>query len=275
MKSKRGWVATNRLKTLKTFGSIFPRDDKMIDAIADHMAANGYDQSQPVVAWDRTKEEGNKNALYIVDGHTRKCAAAQAGISPVYVANVKFASEEEALEYAIHNQRDRRNMTEADLFRCIELVDSRKTRGGDRKSPAAKSKPSTEVIDSGKSSAQKTAEIVKTNRSKVEKARAVLAHADDQTKEDVKDGKKSINKAYTETQQKRREQKNSGARKKTERKPQSIDPVFEEIHTEATRHISDILELALSASDHKGWKQYKNKLINAVHDLEIKIYKMK
>jgi hypothetical protein len=76
MESKRGWVATNRLKTKQLFGSIFPRDERMVAVIADHMLANGYDQSQPIVVWDLTEEEGNKNALYIVDGHTRKCAAA-------------------------------------------------------------------------------------------------------------------------------------------------------------------------------------------------------
>ena len=73
MESKRGWVATNRLKTKQLFGSIFPRDEKMVDAITGHMLANGYDESQPIIIWDRTKEEDSKNALYIVDGHTRKC----------------------------------------------------------------------------------------------------------------------------------------------------------------------------------------------------------
>ena len=273
MKSKRSWVAINRLKTKKTFGSIFPRDEKMVDAIADHMAANGYDQSQPIVVWDRTEEE-DKNALYIVDGHTRKCAAAQAGISPLYVARVKFPSEEAALEYAIHNQRDRRNMTEGDLFRYIQAVDSRKPRGGDRKSEAAKSKAQGCANDTGKS-AQQMALIFGVKQRQVEKVRTIIDHADEQTKKDVESGKKRINKAYNETQQKRREQKTSGKQKTAGGNPQSIDPVFEEIHTEATRHLSDILELALSASDRKGWKAYKNILFNAVHDTEIKIERIK
>jgi len=81
MESKRGWVSTNRLKTKQIFGTIFPRDESMVDGIADHMRINGYDESQPIIIWDRTKEEGNKNALYVVDGHTRKCAAAKASIS--------------------------------------------------------------------------------------------------------------------------------------------------------------------------------------------------
>ncbi len=204
MKSKRGWVATNRLKTRELFGSLFPRDEKMIDAIAEHMAVNGYDEAQSIIVWDRTKEEG-KNALYVVDGHTRKCAAAKAGLSPVYVARVKFTGEQEALEYAIHNQRDRRNITDADLIRCIRAVDSRKTRGGDRKSEAAKSKGPSGPIET-KSSAQQTADIVGTSQNKVKKARTVIDHADKQTKQEVESGKKSINKAYQETQETRKEQ---------------------------------------------------------------------
>ena len=55
MESKRGWVATNRLKTKKIFGSIFPRDEKMVNAIEDHMLTNGYDESQPSIVWDRKR----------------------------------------------------------------------------------------------------------------------------------------------------------------------------------------------------------------------------
>jgi ParB family chromosome partitioning protein len=215
MKSKRGWVAINSLKTKNTFGSIFPRDEKMVDVIADHMKRNGYDASQPIIAWDRTEEEG-RNALYIVDGHTRKCAAAKAGISPVYVARVKFKNENEALQYAIHNQRDRRNMTDGDLLKCIQLVDNRKPRGGDRKSEGAKSKAQHCANDSGKS-AKETAKIVGVKQRQVEKVRTILDHADNKTKKDIEAGKKSVNKAYNEIQQKRSHQKKGGGKKKSKK----------------------------------------------------------
>jgi hypothetical protein len=55
MDSKRSWIAINRLKTKQTFGSIFPRDEKMVDAIANHMQGYGYDQSQPIIVWDRKR----------------------------------------------------------------------------------------------------------------------------------------------------------------------------------------------------------------------------
>jgi ParB family chromosome partitioning protein len=184
---------------------LFPGNNGLVETIGNHMLEHGYDQSQPIILWDRSKEEG-RNALYVVDGHTRLVAAKQVGLSPVYVARVKFADENAALQYAIHNQRDRRNMTDADILRCIEAVDKLKPRGGDRKSKLAKSKTSSEAIDSGKS-AQKTAGIVGTSKTKVEQARTVMKHADEETKHDVLAGKKSINRAYQETRNKRRPQR--------------------------------------------------------------------
>jgi hypothetical protein len=50
MKSKRSWIATNKLKTKQTFSSIFPRDEKTVDSIAKHMAANSYDASLMLIS---------------------------------------------------------------------------------------------------------------------------------------------------------------------------------------------------------------------------------
>jgi hypothetical protein len=98
------------------------------------------------------------------------------------------------LAYAIHNQRNRRNLTEAELTKCILAVDQVKERGGDRKSEEAKSKGSSELIDS----ATQTAAIVGTSASKVKKARKVKKE-NPEALEEVKEGKKTLNKAYQET----------------------------------------------------------------------------
>jgi ParB family chromosome partitioning protein len=202
MESKRQWVATNRPKTVKVFRSLFPGNNGLVATIGNHMREHGYDESQPIILWDRTKEE-DRNALYVIDGHTRLVAAKQIGLSRVYVARVKFPNEETALQYAIHNQRDRRNMTDADILRCIDAVDKLKPRGGDRKSESAKSNGSTEPIET-KTSAQETADIVGTSETKVKKARTVMRYADASTKNDVLAGKKSLHRAYQKTQNKRR-----------------------------------------------------------------------
>lgn len=45
-----------------------------------------------------------------------------------------FETEDDALEYAIHNQRDRRSLTDGEIAGCLAVLDSRKQRGGDVKS---------------------------------------------------------------------------------------------------------------------------------------------
>ena len=213
MESKRQWIATNRIKTRTPLNSLFPVDGSMVDKIAWHMQANGYDVSQPIVLWDLTEQENSKHALYVVDGHTRLLAAKKAKLSPVYVAKMKFKDNDEALQYAIHNQRDRRNLTDADLFRCIEAVDKRKQKG-----------ERTDLASSGAmsgKSAGETAKIVGTSKTKVERARSVLDHADKRTKEEVLKGEKSIHKAYTETQEKREVKKG-----KKQDFPDSLEPHF-------------------------------------------------
>jgi ParB family chromosome partitioning protein len=108
------------------------------------------------------------------------------------------------LEYAISNQRNRRNLTDADILRCVAALDSRneQRRGGDRKSEL--SKASTDAFDNSGKSAGQTAALVGTSQAKVERARTVLDHATPEVRQAVESGETTINKAYTQTQQDRK-----------------------------------------------------------------------
>jgi len=198
-------MATNRIKTRPPFKNLFPVDEKIFNAVAEDMKVRGYDQSQPIIVW-KEKLDASKNDALVIDGHTRLFAAKRIGLSPVYIARVSFPDEQEALQYAIHNQRDRRNMTDADILSCIEAVDHRRQRGGDHTTEEGKAKSASQPIAS---SAQETAKIVGTSEDKVKKARTVLDHADEKTKEEVFEGKKSIHKAAKETQEKQKKQSES------------------------------------------------------------------
>jgi ParB family chromosome partitioning protein len=95
-----------------------------------------------------------------------------------------FASEDEALAYAIHTQRDRRNLSDAELLRLIELVDRRQE--GFRSPLAAieanGSRPSK--------SADLTADAIGTSRAKIERARVVLSDPEESAA--VRRGEKTI-----------------------------------------------------------------------------------
>lgn len=175
------------IKTALPFKDLFKIDESILSAIIQNMLEKGFDETQPIVIW------AGKDI--VIDGHTRLEAARKAGLVFITALEKIFRNEEEALAYAIHNQRNRRSLTEAELLRCIEAVDKVKERGGDRKSVEAKSKGSSEPIDS---SADQTAKIVGTSASKVKKARKVKKE-NPEAHEEVKAGKKTINKAYQET----------------------------------------------------------------------------
>jgi len=86
---------------------------------------------------------------------------------------------------------------------CVALLDSKRPRGGDRRSEQAKSKPSSDGNGNSRSaSAKKTADKIGTSSRKVEKARSVLGKGDPDTVAAVKSGNMSINKAYQEVQTK-------------------------------------------------------------------------
>jgi hypothetical protein len=102
----------------------FPVMPALLDAVVEAMHTWGYDQSQPVMVWEAGQA--------LMDGHTRLKAAVQAGFEDVPVYCKSFETEDEALHYAIHLQRQRRNLTDAGIIRCIEALDRRKRQGEDQ-----------------------------------------------------------------------------------------------------------------------------------------------
>lgn len=179
------------IKTAEPFEGLFPIDAATLTAVADHMEKHGYDPAQPLVIWYERD--------VLLDGHTRLAAARQLKFTRVPVVKKGFRTENQAVEYAIHCQRDRRNLSDADLLRWIQEVDKRKKQGErtDLAQPCAKSSKSSE----------QTAAVVGTSARKVEQARTVIDQADEETKAKVASGELSINKAYNETRAAQRQVK--------------------------------------------------------------------
>jgi ParB-like chromosome segregation protein Spo0J len=100
------------------FASLFSIKAEILAAIVADMKANGFDTSKPVNVWK--KPDGTR---ILIDGYTRVRAAEELGLLRVTAYEKTFTSEDEALAYAIHTQRDRRNLSDAELLGLIELVD--------------------------------------------------------------------------------------------------------------------------------------------------------
>ena len=181
----------SEVKTSAPFNELFDIKEEVVEAIAENMQGYGFDAARPIVLWADKK--------IVIDGHTRLEAARRAGIVQIYCREFPFRDEDTALAYAIHNQRNRRNITEAELLRCIEAVDKRREAGRPPKELAS----DDANLPKGKS-AKKTAEIVGTSQATVERARAVLS--DPEEKAAVMTGKKSINRASRDAKEKQQPQ---------------------------------------------------------------------
>lgn len=183
-------VKPDKLKTDPDLAGLFPIGEQDLAAIVGSMRERGYDPAEPIVVWEG---EG-----VIVDGHTRFAAAQRAGLEKIAIDERGFEDKRAALEYAIRRQRDRRNLTKAQMTafttRSIEALDRVLPRGGDHKSD--ESKGSREQIDPQDSAAE-TADQVGVSRATVVRARAVMASADEQAKSDLREGRTTVAAAYT------------------------------------------------------------------------------
>jgi hypothetical protein len=185
------FVAPDALQTRSPFQDLFPVDPALLETVTGLMRAHGFDLSKPINVWRREN--------IVIDGHTRLKAAIAAKIDCVPICYHEFEDEDEALCYAVSNQRDRRNMTGADILRCVEVVDRRK-KSGERTDLASRD------ARSGKSAAE-TADIVGVSPATVERARTVIDAADEEPdiKQEVLEGRKSINAAAREVRTRKRE----------------------------------------------------------------------
>lgn len=155
------------LKTREPFKSLFPTPKAVWEAVFNDMRVRGYDPAFPIVTWDDT----------VIDGHTRLEVAKQLR-KGVYVVEKGFASTKAALEYAVHCQRDRRNLTPEGLMKAVAAIDVEEMEKAEaRQKELAGSRGKTLAsrdakVPTGKSSAA-TGKALGVSASQVERARAV------------------------------------------------------------------------------------------------------
>lgn len=189
-------ISLDKIVTHPTFQTLLPINDKELENIVKDMEENGFDRSKPVCIW---REEN-----VLIDGYTRFTAAKEAGLSEIYKYEMSFVTEQEALEYAMKQQLNRRNLNDAGKIMLIEKLDNLRNPGRKSSDPEADAEPR------GKS-AQALAESLGIGTRTVERGRYVLANADEETLEEVKSGKKSINQAAKKIKQQKDEQKKATA----------------------------------------------------------------
>ncbi len=219
----------------KVIKNLFQRKPDILQAIKENMKKKGFSKAHPIILG---RGPWTENPV-IIDGYTRYEVAEELEIECEYDV-IYFDTEDKAIEHAIYLQRARRNMTDAELVSCIQVLDTRKTPGRPANKLAScdanlvssvsipsqaesvtlpeseesqRDPDSTEDTGSKSSpvnqnkgkSAKETADLLGISTSKVERTRVVLAEdAPDEIKKDVLSGKKSINRASKEVKELRK-----------------------------------------------------------------------
>ena len=185
-------MAISELKVEPPFSSLFPIGSDTLTSIRTDMEARGFDETFPVIVWE------GKNI--VVDGHTRFAAAGELKLDKIPVIFKAFENEDDAILYCFHIQRNRRNLADEDILRCLEVLDNIAPPAGkknEEENPsAAPGKKQMDIL---------RAKELGTSVAKAEKARKLLEHGTEDIKQSVTSGEKSINQAYQEVQAQRRE----------------------------------------------------------------------
>jgi hypothetical protein len=185
------------------FSTILKPNKDVKKRLLESMLASGFDAAHPVHVW----KQGN----CLIDGHQRRAIAIEAGVQ-VYVYFHDFESERDALIYAVRNQRDRRNMTDAEQLHLVQIMDKLKPRHRPGPAPGSMTKEErnapikdgSQLVDP-RMSREVTAELIGISRDKVQKARAVLKRPE--LKEAVENETISLNKAAEIIRERNREAK--------------------------------------------------------------------
>ena len=158
------------------FQELFPINEEIKERIKQDMTKNGFDENQPVVLakWQDQEEP------VCIDGYTRLKVAEDLGLAEIPTVTYSVSTEQDAFEIALKRQPNRRSMTDAEIFQCVETITTRygnPPNGG----------PKYEV--------QEIADKLGISKRKAERTLRVVEKATDETKNQIKIGTTSIHKA--------------------------------------------------------------------------------
>ena len=174
-----------KIKIQDPFKNLFRIYDEDYKEVLEDIRQNGYDQNEPILIW---KEKG-----VLIDGHTRLEAAKEVKLKDIPVNLLEFDGEDAALKYSIKRNKNKgRRVTAGDKFRLFEALDRVGAYGGDYKSEDYKKNRYLNLNTDNKPSAEKTAKLIGTGITNVNKMRTILGYADADDIEGIKNDDLSI-----------------------------------------------------------------------------------
>lgn len=188
----------NKIRKMKAFETLFEVDLGVVSAIAADMEVTGYDPAQPIVLGEGPWTD----KPILVDGHMRLAAALEAGLKDVPVITRVFESEEQAILYAVHIQRDRRNLTEIMLLELAERFIAMP--GKKELRPAAEDREGQPVMQAPYGRPiEHLSQSLGVSRDQAKKLQAVAKHATVEDKAEIEAGTLTVSGAYERYLQRR------------------------------------------------------------------------
>ncbi len=185
-------IDPKKVKFHPGFEGLLSIDQDLEESISADMVMESYYLSQPIVlaTWPWQEE------LVLIDGHTRVKSAIRSGIKKIPYVIERCANIDGALQYVASVQTKRRPTDDWVLYRLISELDSLMDRGGDRRSDEAKSRRSTDPVETQyKNSAKRTAALVGTSDTTVKRARRIRKEGKPEILEALKNRKMTISQA--------------------------------------------------------------------------------
>lgn len=222
------------------FKMLLQMDSSVVESMTESMKTEGFKPGHEIHIWIR-------NGQYVlIDGHTRLKVWSSLGNTTIPCIIHHFENQEEARNFALAEQKNRRNMSQDALLQAIAAYDFTKGKGN---TSGEKGKAS-EIIGKKLGVSAKT----------VEKARVVLREATDEQKEAISKNELSINKVYEQIRKSPAEPVSSSADSKIQisaaskkvSKPTSKETAFlQGIHYAITRFHAGatIADLVTESSD--------------------------
>jgi hypothetical protein len=155
------------------------------------MRDGGFQNLHPLCVWRTDKP-------VVLDGHTRLQAARQLGITEVPVVQMDFDDEFAAIEFAVAQQLERRNLSLKAMMEYIEIADTLARRGRKKKEQGRSNSGENEEQAHGKSS-QRLAKALSIPVKRAECLRRIVKDGSEETKTALANEEISINQAYHDT----------------------------------------------------------------------------
>jgi len=166
------------IRLIPEFENLMKMDETVVKAITESMKNDGFKKGHECHVWKRNNE------YILIDGHTRRHCAIEAGLKTLPCVIHNFKSIYEAKKYAIKEQTDRRNLSGEALLQAVASFDFSKGRGN---SDGEKGKAS-ELI----------AKQIGVSSKTVEKARVVIKESTPEQKEAIRNKELSVNQVYNQ-----------------------------------------------------------------------------